>query len=141
MPSASCASWPGGYAGPGPPAPLVIRADSGFWAAKVIDACRAHRIGFSISVRSGDARIAAAIQGVPKDAWHPIDYTRGGLAEVAETTYRGMRLVIRRTRLVGAQAELFPDWRHHAFLTDRPGSATTLRCRSSRPCGDRAGDP
>lgn len=31
----------------------------------------------------------------------------------------GRRLVVRRTRLVGAQAELFPDWRHHAFITDR----------------------
>ncbi len=25
---------------------------------------------------------------------------------------------MRRTRLVGAQAELFPDWRYHAFITD-----------------------
>ena len=26
---------------------------------------------------------------------------------------------MRRTRLVGAQAELFPDWRYHALITDR----------------------
>ena len=26
---------------------------------------------------------------------------------------------MRRTRLVGAQAELWPNWRHHAFITDR----------------------
>ena len=26
---------------------------------------------------------------------------------------------MRRTRLIGAQAELFPDWRHFAFLTNR----------------------
>ena len=26
---------------------------------------------------------------------------------------------MRRTRLVGAQAELFPDWRHHCFVTNR----------------------
>ena len=26
---------------------------------------------------------------------------------------------MRRTRLLGAQAELFPDWRHHAFATNR----------------------
>lgn len=106
--------------------PLVIRADSGFWAATVIAACRAHRIGFSISVRSGDARIGAAIAGVPDGDWQGIDYTAGGRAEVAETTYKGMRLVVRRTRLVGAQAELFANWRHHAFLTDRPGSASAL---------------
>ena len=28
-------------------------------------------------------------------------------------------MIVRRTRLVGAQAELWPDWRHHAFLTNR----------------------
>jgi hypothetical protein len=26
---------------------------------------------------------------------------------------------VRRTRLVGDQAELFPDWRHHCFATNR----------------------
>jgi hypothetical protein len=29
---------------------------------------------------------------------------------------------VRRTRLVGAQAELFPNWRYHAFVTDRVGT-------------------
>lgn len=29
------------------------------------------------------------------------------------------RLIVRRTRLLGAQAELWPDWRHFAFLTNR----------------------
>ncbi len=29
------------------------------------------------------------------------------------------RLVVRLTRLLGAQAELWPDWRHFAFLTNR----------------------
>lgn len=106
--------------------PLTIRADSGFWAARVIAACRAHEIRFSIGVRSGDARIGAAIAGIPEDDWRPIGYTAGGLAEVAETSYRDMRLIVRRTRLVGAQAQLFPDWRHHAFVTDRPGSAIEL---------------
>ena len=32
---------------------------------------------------------------------------------------RTLRLIVRRTRLVGAQAELWPNWRHHAFITDR----------------------
>ena len=26
---------------------------------------------------------------------------------------------MRRTRLIGAQAELFPDWRYHCFVTNR----------------------
>ncbi len=33
---------------------------------------------------------------------------------------------MRRTRLIGAQAELWPDWRHHAFVTDRAGGAVEL---------------
>jgi Transposase DDE domain group 1 len=35
------------------------------------------------------------------------------------------RLVVRRTRLIGAQAELFPDWRHHCFATNRTVPALT----------------
>jgi Transposase DDE domain group 1 len=31
---------------------------------------------------------------------------------------------VRRIRLVGAQAELFPNWRYHAFVTDRVGTAS-----------------
>jgi hypothetical protein len=38
---------------------------------------------------------------------------------IAEGSLCGRRLVVRRTRLVGAQAELFPDWRYHAFVTNR----------------------
>jgi hypothetical protein len=48
------------------------------------------------------------------------------LAQVAETRYRGDRLIVRRTRLVGAQAELFPNWRYHAFVTDRVGTTVEL---------------
>ena len=28
-------------------------------------------------------------------------------------------MIVRRTRLLGAQAELWPDWRHFAFITNR----------------------
>jgi hypothetical protein len=33
---------------------------------------------------------------------------------------------MRRTRLVGAQATLWPDRRYHAFVTDRGGGAMEL---------------
>ena len=33
---------------------------------------------------------------------------------------------MRRTRLIGKQAHLSPDWRYHAFVTDRPASAVDL---------------
>ncbi|MEX6431118.1 transposase, partial [Ferrimicrobium acidiphilum] len=40
-----------------------------------------------------------------------------------ETTYKGRRLIIRRTRLIGDQAELFPSWRYFGFVTDLEGPA------------------
>jgi hypothetical protein len=106
--------------------PLTSRADSGFWAKAVIGACQRHDIRFSISVRTGDPRIAQAIAQIPEGQWAPIDYPPGGEAQVAETSYRALRLVVRRSRLVGPQAALWPDWRHHAFLTDRQGTAVGL---------------
>jgi hypothetical protein len=78
---------------------LTIRADSGFWAKAVIGACQQLDIRFSISVRAGDARIAAAIARIPEGDWQAIDYIASGEAQVAETTYRGLRLVVRRSRL------------------------------------------
>ena len=47
------------------------------------------------------------------------DYPEDGEAQIAETELKGFRLIVRRTRLIGAQAELFPDWRHHCFATNR----------------------
>jgi Transposase DDE domain group 1 len=104
---------------------LTIRADSGFWSAKTIQACRRHQIHYSITVRLTKP-IQAAIQAIDEDAWTTIVYPDGGLAQVAETRILGNRLVVRRTRLVGAQAELFPNWRYHAFVTDRVGTAVAL---------------
>jgi hypothetical protein len=61
-----------------------------------------------------------------RGAWADIDYPDGGVAQVAETTLGGDRLIVRRTRLLGAQATLWPDWRYHAFVTDRPGHGIDL---------------
>jgi len=104
---------------------LTMRADSGFWSAKTIRACRRHQLRYSITVRQTKP-IRQAIQAIDEAAWVQIVYPDGGVAEVAETRYRGDRLIVRRTRLVGAQAELFPNWRYHAFVTDRVGSAVWL---------------
>jgi hypothetical protein len=73
---------------------------------------------YSIGVRN-TKQIKAAVDAIPETAWTTINYPEGGEAQIAETTYGDRRLIIRRTRLVGAQAELFPDWRHFAFLTNR----------------------
>ncbi len=71
-------------------------------------------------------QIKAAIAAIDESAWVDIDYTLGGRAQVAETTYtsgkgakaRSVRLVVRRTQLTNtSQARLWPEWRHHGFIT------------------------
>jgi hypothetical protein len=64
-------------------------------------------------------QLKAAVQAIGEEAWITIDDPQGGEAQIAETVYGERRLVVRRTRLVGAQAELWPDWRHFAFITNR----------------------
>jgi hypothetical protein len=73
---------------------------------------------YSIGVRT-TRKVRAAIEAIPETAWQTIDYPEGGEAQIAETVYDDRRLIVRRTRLLGPQAELFPDWRHFAFLTNR----------------------
>jgi hypothetical protein len=37
-----------------------------------------------------------------------------------------VRLIVRRTRLVGSQAALWPDWRYHVFVTNRHQPVVTV---------------
>jgi hypothetical protein len=104
---------------------LTLRADSGFWAAKVLAACRRHGIRFSATVRQ-TSTICQAIAAIAEDLWTDIDYPDGGQAQVAETTLGSDRLIVRRTRRTGPQATLWPDWRYHAFVTDRQGDAVSM---------------
>jgi DDE family transposase len=97
----------------------LLRADSGFWNHKIM--ARLERAGwtYSIGVRQ-QQHIKAAITAIPEQDWQNLeDYPEGGEAQIAQTMLGRQRLIVRRTRLVGAQAELWPDWRHHAFLTNR----------------------
>jgi Transposase DDE domain group 1 len=97
----------------------LLRADSGFWNVKVFKRLEQAGWQYSIGVRMQKG-IREAVETIEEDAWQPIaDYPQEGEAQIAETTYRGRRLVVRRTRLVGAQAQLWPDWRHFAFITNR----------------------
>ena len=104
---------------------LVVRADSGFWSYALIDTLARVGVAWSITINI-NPQVRACIDTIDEDAWRPIDYPRDGEAAVAETTYvtgrgrhrREFRLVVRRTRLVDpAQAQLWPDWRYHAFIT------------------------
>src|SRR3954466_8087072 len=104
---------------------VLLRADSGFWTTKVFEVLEKAGWQYSIGVRN-NRKVQAAVQAIPEDAWQTIPYPDGGEAQIAETTYSGRRLLVRRTRLLGAQAELFPDWRHFTFVTNRTESITTV---------------
>ncbi len=103
----------------------LLRADSGFWNTKLFELLEAKGWQYSIGVRN-IKKIQAAVQAIDPAAWQSIAYPAGGEAQIAQTTYAGRRLVVRRTRLLGAQAELFPDWRHHCFITNRTDQLATV---------------
>jgi hypothetical protein len=105
---------------------IVMRFDSGFWSAETIATLGRLGVSYTMAVRTGTKSLARAIAAITEEAWVEIDYPDGGRAQVAECTYKGRRLIVRRTRLVGPQATLWPDWRHFAFLTDLEGSAVDL---------------
>jgi hypothetical protein len=119
-----------------------VRADSGFWSWALLRTLDRHHMSWSITV-TNHAKVKAAIANIADDAWVDIDYTLGGFAQVAETTYHGggqrkkdrrtVRLVVRRTRLADtAQARLFPEWRHHSFITNRTDLDTVAADRFHR---------
>jgi Transposase DDE domain group 1 len=96
----------------------LVRADSGFWNVKVFG--RLEKAGwlYSIGVRM-TKHVRASAEQIDEQAWQTIPYPQEGEAQIAETTHGGRRLIVRRTRLAGPQAQLWPDWRHFAFITNR----------------------
>jgi hypothetical protein len=106
---------------------IVMRFDSGFWSNDTIASLGRLNVRYTMAVRTNNKGPAKAIAAISEDAWEDIDYTPDGQAQVAECTYNGRRLVVRRTRLTDRrQAELWPDWRHFGFLTDLPGDTATV---------------
>jgi hypothetical protein len=106
--------------------PLTLRGDSAFWSLELVDTLTRLGVRWSITVPITQ-QIRAFIEGIDEGEWTPIDYPEGGEAQVAETTCvagsgrrrRQLRLVVRRSRLTDpAQLRLWPNWRHHAFVTD-----------------------
>jgi hypothetical protein len=108
---------------------LTLRADSGFFSWELIKILNRLKVTWSITVNLNPS-IRKAIAAIDEAHWIDITYPDGGQAQVAETTYitgggttnrskRHVRLVVRRTRLTDPdQAQLWPDWRHHAFITN-----------------------
>jgi hypothetical protein len=114
---------------------LTFRFDAGFWSNDTIKVLNRHQVRYTMAVRAGHQSIAAAIASIEETAWRSIDYPPGGQAQVAECAYTAgsgkrrvtRRLIVRRTRLVDTtQQRLFPDWRHHAFVTDLTGDAVDV---------------
>jgi hypothetical protein len=108
---------------------LTVRADAGFFNWALIGTLVRLEVAFSITVILNKS-VKEAISAIAEGAWIDITYPDGGKAQVAETTYvtggkrtkrkqRHVRLVVRRTRLIDPyQQRLWPDWRHHAFVTN-----------------------
>ena len=104
---------------------VTVRADSGFWSYRLI--ADLDRLGAEWSITIPQyGQVKAAIANIEETEWEPIDYPEGGEAQVAETAFcasrkgkhRRVRMMVRRTRLTDpAQAQLWPDWRYHAFAT------------------------
>ena len=104
---------------------LIMRFDAGFWSHRTIGALERLDIGFTMGVKMHKP-VVSAIAAIDESAWTPMDYSSGGVAEVAECTYKGRRLIVRRTQLIGRQATLWPEWRHFAFVTDLEGDAVDV---------------
>ena len=105
---------------------IVLRVDSGFWSNDTITTLVRLGVNFTMAVKTNNVAITKAIAAIAEEKWQAIEYSCDGVAEVAGTTYKGRRLIVRRTRLVGPAQQLWPDWRHFAFLTDLSGTAVEL---------------
>ena len=124
---------------------IVVRADSKFYTAEVVAACR--RGGAHFCLATGlNPSITDAIGAIQDDAWvdivypHPIEDPDTGqlicaaqVAELAYTAFTGRakrwrvtaRLIVRRVRradndILQGQGELFAVYRYHPVFTDNP---------------------
>ena len=118
--------------------PLTLRADSGFYNHKVVDACVRADVRYSITTKMYKG-LRTKIEGIDQAQWTPIPYFLDG-ADVAETTYqplgakrRECRLIVRRVRPTpGSQLALFVEFSYHAFITDREGTTLELEADHRR---------
>jgi hypothetical protein len=122
---------------------LLVRADSAYYGADIVAACRRAGARFSITARLTPS-VIKAIAGIDEQAWVPIRYPNAiydeheqrwiSDAEVAETTLTAFtgrrreqvtaRLIVRRVRrlnpaaIPAGQSEMFAVYRYHAVFTD-----------------------
>lgn len=123
----------------GATAALTLRGDSGFYSRKVVDACRAADVRYSITAKLHRGAIHTAIAAIDESAWVAIPYFADG-AEVAETSYRPFagngqpcRLIVRRVEPTpGSQLALLAAYAYHPFITDRSGDMVELEADHRR---------
>jgi hypothetical protein len=117
---------------------ILVRGDSAYGSAAVVNACLKAGVMFSVVLAKNPA-VVAAITKIPDDAWTPVQYPGAVIdpdtgelisdAEVAEIQYTAFasrtgkhavtaRLIVRRVRDRAKTEELFPVWRCHPFFTD-----------------------
>ena len=128
---------------PGQSGPVVVRADSAYYNAKVTKAARDGGAEISVTVRM-NKKIKTAIAEVDEDAWTKIRYKNSiydensgqwvSEAEVAEVPFTAFtskkkhhqvtgRLIVRRipeknkAKLAAGQETIFDVYRHHGFFT------------------------
>ena len=115
---------------------ILVRGDSAYGTAAVVNACIRADVRFSVVLTKNPA-VVAAITQIPDDAWTPVRYPGAVLdpdtgelisdAEVAEIQFTAFastatpvtaRLIVRRVRDRAKLDGLFPVWRPHPFLTN-----------------------
>ena len=96
----------------------LLRADSAFWNKKLMDRLQNAGWLYSISIRLQNG-VAEQIQRSPSRTGRPSRTTPRTGRRRSPRPLAGARMIVRRTRLIGPQAELWPDWRHFPFLTNR----------------------
>jgi len=117
---------------------VTLRADSGFYSKKVVEACRKRGVHFSITIPLHQP-LHERIATLPEEAWSAIPYFLPGAA-VAEISYtpfgtKGIpvRLIVRRVPPnPGSQLALFSAYGYHAFICDREGETLALEADHRR---------
>jgi hypothetical protein len=123
----------------------VVRADSAYYSAAFVAACRRNGARFSVTVRM-DPKVRRTIASIPDQAWTAIKYPNAiydeksgewiSDAEIAKVPYTAFaskrahrtdgELIVRRVRRLNpksapqGQGELFATYRYHAVFTDSP---------------------
>ena len=104
-----------------------MRFDSGFWSNDTIAALGRLNVRYTMAVRTSNKGPAKAIAGDRRDAWDDIDYTDDGEARSRSApTTGGVSSCAAPGSPTAAKPKLWPDWRHHAFLTDLDDDAVTV---------------